>query len=144
MPLMAGFMILTVLSTLVFIFPDTRQAAGRGEAWRCRQTFRKTVRRSASSDTPFFADGVWPDTLPCAGETASSTLGGYYFEMNMVMLARHGGKPPYSPAMKSPLNDIPNGINVAFVDGHVKWQKLGDLYNEDIWNVGWFPPNPAQ
>jgi prepilin-type processing-associated H-X9-DG protein len=46
--------------------------------------------------------------------------------------------------MVLPLNHIPNGINVAFVDGHVKWQKLGDLFNVDIWNVGWFPPNPAQ
>jgi len=93
---------------------------------------------------PFFADGWWPDAMPCNTETAGSTVGGYNYEMNVVLMARHGPHVPYSPPLQPPLNNIPNGINVAFVDGHVKFQKLGDLFNVDIWNVGWTPPSPGQ
>jgi hypothetical protein len=28
---------------------------------------------------------------------------------------------------------------MAFADGHVQFQKLGDLFNLDIWNSGWVP-----
>ena len=100
------------------------------------------------SYTPFFCDGSWPDALPCVTETAATTgqIGGYGNEMNIVLLARHGGAAPYTlpTPLKPPLNNIANGINVAFVDGHVQFQKLGDLFNLDIWNIGWVPPNPSQ
>jgi prepilin-type N-terminal cleavage/methylation domain-containing protein/prepilin-type processing-associated H-X9-DG protein len=96
------------------------------------------------SYTPFFADGWWPDTMPCVTETAAGIVGGYNYEMNVILLARHGESAPYAPLMQPPLNHIPNGVNVAFVDGHVQFQKLGDLFNLDIWNVGWIPPSPAQ
>ncbi|HXR46520.1 MAG TPA: prepilin-type N-terminal cleavage/methylation domain-containing protein [Candidatus Limnocylindrales bacterium] len=128
-----------------FYFPGYSPGGGpRGSVARFGSPFGKPNAVAHPSYTPFFLDGAWPDTLPCAGETASSTLDGYYFEVNMVTLARHGGSLPYSPPLTPPLDNIPNGINVAFVDGHVKWQRLGDLLNLDIWNVGWFPPNPAQ
>jgi prepilin-type N-terminal cleavage/methylation domain-containing protein/prepilin-type processing-associated H-X9-DG protein len=94
------------------------------------------------SFTPLFSDGSWPDTFPCV----TTTLGNYHFpqDINEVLLARHGARPPYAPPLTTPLNNLPNGINVAFTDGHVKFQKLGDLFNVNIWNVGWVPPTPAQ
>ena len=94
------------------------------------------------SRTPFFSDGNWPDTFPCT----TTTLGNYHFsqDINIILLARHGARAPYSQQLQAPLNNTGNGINVAFTDGHVQFQKLGDLFNEDIWNVGWFSPNPAQ
>jgi len=127
-------------------FPGYSTGSGpRGAQALYGSPFGKPGTVQHPSYTPFFADGWWPDTWPCAGQTVSGgNLGGQAFEIDVLLLARHGGRPPYSPPMKSPLNNIPNGINVAFVDGHVKWQKLGDLLNVDIWNVGWFPPNPAQ
>jgi prepilin-type N-terminal cleavage/methylation domain-containing protein/prepilin-type processing-associated H-X9-DG protein len=130
-----------------FHFPGYSPGGGpRGGVALYGSPFGKPSAVQRPSYTPFFTDGVWPDAMPCAGETAASTLAGYYYEINMVTLARHGARSPYSPPqpLTPPLNNIPNGINVAFVDGHVKWQKLGDLYNLDIWNLGWFPPNPAQ
>ena len=125
-------------------FPGYSQSGPRGNQALYGSPFAKASAIQHPSYTPFFSDGLWPDALPCSGETASSTLGGYGFEMNVVLLARHGGTPPYSPPMTPPLNNIANGINVAFVDGHVKWQKLGDLFDVDIWNLGWVPPNPYQ
>jgi prepilin-type N-terminal cleavage/methylation domain-containing protein/prepilin-type processing-associated H-X9-DG protein len=94
------------------------------------------------SFTPFFADGNWPDAFPCI----TSTLNNYHYgqDMNVILLARHGAHAPYSPPLQAPLNNLPNGVNVAFTDGHVKFQKLGDLFNVNIWNVGWVPPTPGQ
>ena len=99
------------------------------------------------SYTPFFMDGSWPDVWPLAGQTLSfADSGGMAISAYEwgIMVARHGARPPYSTTPTPPLNNSPNGINVAFVDGHVKWQKLGDLLNLDIWNIGWVPPNPPQ
>jgi prepilin-type processing-associated H-X9-DG protein len=64
--------------------------------------------------------------------------------MNVFLLARHGTHPPFEPQLQSPLDNIRDGINVAFVDGHVQFQKLGDLFNVDVWNIGWVPPTPSQ
>jgi prepilin-type N-terminal cleavage/methylation domain-containing protein/prepilin-type processing-associated H-X9-DG protein len=125
-------------------FPGYSQSGPRGSQALYGSPFGKASSIQHPSYTPFFSDGWWPDSLPCARESASGTLGGYGFEMNVVMLARHGASPPYSPPMNPPLNNIANGINVAFVDGHVRFQRLGDLFNVDIWNVGWVPPTPAQ
>jgi prepilin-type processing-associated H-X9-DG protein len=95
-----------------------------------------------ASYTPLFTDGAWPDTFPCV----TTTLGNYPYgqDFNIILLARHGPHVPCAPPLQSPLNNTPNGINVAFVDGHVQFQKLGDLFNLDIWNEGWVPPNPGQ
>ena len=92
--------------------------------------------------TPLFSDGAWPDTFPCV----TTTLNNYHYaqDINEILLARHGAHVPYSPPLKSPLNNTPNGINVAFVDGHVQFSKLGDLFNVCTWNVGWVPPSPYQ
>lgn len=95
------------------------------------------------SETPIFTDGSWPDTFPCIG----SSLNQYKYpqDFNIILLARHGGHAPTSPTLRSPLNNsVPNGINVAFVDGHVNLQKLGDLFNQDIWNASWTPPASPQ
>ncbi len=92
--------------------------------------------------TPIFTDGNWPDSFPCV----TSTVGHYNYQQdfNIILMARHGAHAPYLPPLQSPLNSIPNGINVAFMDGHVAFQKLGDLFNVDIWNVGWVPPASPQ
>jgi prepilin-type N-terminal cleavage/methylation domain-containing protein/prepilin-type processing-associated H-X9-DG protein len=94
------------------------------------------------SFTPIFTDGSWPDTFPCQ----TTTLGNYHYaqDFNEILLARHGSHAPYAPPLQTPLNNFPNGINAAFTDGHVQFQKLGDLFNRDVWNVGWVPPTPAQ
>lgn len=94
------------------------------------------------SHTPFFCDGNWPDTFPCV----TTTLDNYHYgqDFNIILLARHGARPPYSARLQSPLNNTANGINVAFADGHVQFQRLGDLFNMDDWNATWIPPTPGQ
>ena len=107
------------------------------------QPFNKPSAIRQASSVPLFADGNWPDAFPCI----TSTVGTYHYaqDINVMLLARHGSRFPSSPTLQSPLDiNIRNGINVAFVDGHVQFQKLGDLFNVDIWNLGWVPPTPSQ
>lgn len=105
------------------------------------------------SRNPIFADGMWGDGCPRQTETASSLQAwgaGANVDscaLSVFLLERHGAGTPFAlpmksapvPALTPPLNSLPNGINVAFVDGHVQFQKLGDLFNLDIWNIGWVP-----
>jgi prepilin-type N-terminal cleavage/methylation domain-containing protein/prepilin-type processing-associated H-X9-DG protein len=129
-------------------FPGYSNGSGpRGAKALYGSPFGKPSAILHPSLTPFFVDANWPDTWPCGGQTyaAGNAIGGS--QEDVFMLARHGSRAPYSPTPQTlvpPLNNIPNGVNVAFTDGHVKWQKLGDLLNVDVWNVGWFPPSPAQ
>lgn len=129
-------------------FPGYSAGGGpRGSTALYGKPFRKPSAITHPSFTPFFLDGKWPDTWPCAGLSlsAAEAMQGTAASMeDRIMLQRHGGHTPYDPPLAPPLNNYPNGVNVAFADGHVKWQKLGDLLNLDIWNVGWFPPNPDQ
>ena len=125
-------------------FPGYSTTGPRGGTSLYGSPFAKPAGIQHPSYTPFFTDGWWPDAMPCITETAGSTVGGYNYEMNVILLARHGAHTPYSPPLQPPLNNTPNGINVAFTDGHVQFQKLGDLFNMDIWNMGWVPPNPGQ
>jgi prepilin-type N-terminal cleavage/methylation domain-containing protein/prepilin-type processing-associated H-X9-DG protein len=106
------------------------------------QPFNKPSAIRQATLVPLFADGTWPDGFPCA----TSTVGDYHYaqDMNVFLLARHGTHPPFEPQLQSPLDNIRDGINVAFVDGHVQFQKLGDLFNVDVWNIGWVPPTPSQ
>ena len=113
-----------------------------GSASTYGMPFNKPSAVRQVSNVPFFADGSWPDAFACI----TSTLNNYHYpqDINIFLMARHGSHPPYSPQLQSPLDTIPSGINVAFVDGHVQFQKLGDLFNVDVWNLGWVPPTPSQ
>jgi len=126
-----------------FGFPGVSSGGPRaGQNGRYGLPFAKPSGIQHPSSTPFFTDGLWPDAWACV----TSTLGTYHWaqDFNVVLLARHGAHVAYSPPLTSPLNDIPNGINVAFADGHVKFSKLGDLFNVDTWSVSWIPPSPNQ
>ncbi len=126
-------------------FPGGAGSAGpRGSSsslYSYGQPFNKPSAVRQASSVPLFADGTWPDGFPCV----TSTVGNYHYaqDFNVFLLARHGSHAPYEPQLQSPLANIRNGINVAFVDGHVQFQKLGDLFNVDIWNFGWVSP-PTQ
>jgi prepilin-type N-terminal cleavage/methylation domain-containing protein/prepilin-type processing-associated H-X9-DG protein len=105
--------------------------------------------------TPFFGDGWWVDGCPrmYPAETAASVFPPSWgthadgLAMSVFLMQRHGARAPFGltqgysgvPPLPKPLNTLPNGINMAFADGHVKFQKLGDLFNVDIWNLGWVP-----
>lgn len=106
------------------------------------QPFSRPAAIRQSSVVPLFADGNWPDAFPCI----TSTVGNYRYsqDMNVVLMARHGSHAPFEPQLQPPLNNVRNGINVAFADGHVQFQRLGDLFNVDVWNLGWISPSPSQ
>ena len=99
------------------------------------------------SYTPLFADGWWGDGCPLDNETptrlnpvgSSGGVDGY--NMAVFMMERHGPRAPFAPASWSLPNTLPNGINVALADGHVQFQKLGDLFYIDVWNLGWVTPS---
>lgn len=130
---------------------------GQSSGPRSSKTYGQPFYRPSAvrfpSDTPFFADGMWGDGCPYQTETAANLqpwgAGGSVdsVAMSVFLLERHGARAPFSLPMKSapvpvltpPLNSLPSGINVAFVDGHVQFQKLGDLFNVDIWSAGWVP-----
>ncbi|HEV2437740.1 MAG TPA: type II secretion system protein [Verrucomicrobiae bacterium] len=105
------------------------------------------------SRTPFFGDAWWGDGCPRQTETAAYVFPPTWgissdgLAMSVFLLQRHGARPPFGqtqgfpgvPKLTPPLNNLVNGINMAFADGHVQFQKLGDLFNVDIWNMGWVP-----
>ena len=105
------------------------------------------------SRTPFFGDAWWGDGCPRQTETAATVFPPTWginsdgLAMTVFLLQRHGARPPFGktqgfagvPKLTPPLNNLANGVNMAFADGHVQFQRLGDLFNLDIWNSGWVP-----
>jgi prepilin-type N-terminal cleavage/methylation domain-containing protein/prepilin-type processing-associated H-X9-DG protein len=116
--------------------------------------FGKDTNIRQPTETPMFADGVWPDCWPNNNTNlvdASSTTGtfgkanlytgdvGSYAAsgsagsapIRRVLIARHGSASP--PRAASTANPLPGTIDVAFADGHVESVKLFRLWTL-IWS----------
>jgi prepilin-type N-terminal cleavage/methylation domain-containing protein/prepilin-type processing-associated H-X9-DG protein len=101
------------------------------------------------ADTPVFSDSVWVDGWPKETDGPGTDLyngaiGAQSSMMSRRTIARHGGAPPgAAPRNITTTSGLMGGINVAFYDGHVSYEKLGNLWNLD-WYQGWVtPPVPA-
>jgi prepilin-type N-terminal cleavage/methylation domain-containing protein/prepilin-type processing-associated H-X9-DG protein len=98
------------------------------------------------TETPFFADGIWPDCWPTpddpipqnlylGGGAGSGNGGG----MPRVCIYRHAGKGPgTAPRKLNTANTalVPGAINIGFLDGHagpVNLNTLWGLYWSNTW-----------
>lgn len=119
--------------------------------------FKNTSAIRHPSQTPFFADGIWPDVwvhndakyvdkaqgvgTPFANlysplVSPPGTVGAQSAPISRVLIARHGSMPPGSAPRKLLVTAntmIPGAINVSFVDGHAESIKLNDLW-QYYWN----------
>ena len=99
------------------------------------------------SDTPAFSDSVWVDGWP--GETDgpgtdlyNGAIGSQSSMMSRRTIARHGGAPPgAAPRNITSSSSLVSagGINIAFYDCHVSYEKLLNLWALD-WYQGWVTP----
>ena len=96
-----------------------------------------------TSQTVFFADGIWEDGWPNGGTAAGPgdtlpspvnlSAGTAGVMMGRVCIARHGiPKAPTSTLTTSP---FPGGVNVALADGHVEFAKLDTLWSGYYWSA---------
>jgi len=106
--------------------------------------FGSTTAVQHPSQTPVFVDALWPDLWPYAGGISDYNVTWYPYDesgqaasnlspyngMGRCFIQRHGPKPPLtSPlAVSHTVKPFPGGINVAFVDGHVNYTRLDDLW----------------
>jgi prepilin-type N-terminal cleavage/methylation domain-containing protein len=102
------------------------------------------------SQTPIFADGMWPQTWPLsndlpatnlyAGDTSMSDQMGVM--MMRLTLARHGSRPASAaPRDFDITRRLPGSIDVALFDGHVENSPLENLWNY-YWCYGYEVPSP--
>jgi prepilin-type N-terminal cleavage/methylation domain-containing protein len=79
--------------------------------------FQKDSAISQPSLTPFFMDGIWPDTWPIASDMPPTDLflGNVNSSIGRICLARHGFVPN---AKSSSGKALPSGINLGYTDGH--------------------------
>jgi prepilin-type N-terminal cleavage/methylation domain-containing protein len=84
-------------------FPGYSTGSGpRGAQAKYGSPFGRPGAVQHPSYTPFFADANWPDTWPCAGQAVT---GGNLVPQSftdVILLARHGARPPYSSPMVLP------------------------------------------
>jgi len=101
-----------------------------------------------TSQTPVFADGMWPETFPLTNNLPSSNL--YLGQtapgdvLNLMMMrltiARHSGKPASAAPRSIDISQrLPNGINLVLYDGHVEKTSLENLWAYD-WSSQWTVP----
>ncbi len=101
-----------------------------------------------TSQTPVFADGMWPETFPLTNNFPSSNL--YLGQtapgdmMNLMMMrltiARHGGRPASAAPRSINISQrLPHGINLVLYDGHVEKTSLENLWTYD-WSSQWIVP----
>jgi prepilin-type N-terminal cleavage/methylation domain-containing protein len=102
------------------------------------------------SQTPVFADGMWPETFPLTNNAPSSNLylgqtaSGDNMDLMMmrVTIARHGSRPASAaPRSVSTSQRLPLGINLAIYDGHVEKSPLENLWSY-YWSSTWSIPAP--
>jgi prepilin-type processing-associated H-X9-DG protein len=116
--------------------------------------FRSENEVKHPTTTPTFADANWPDASPQTNETAAANLylgnQGWTFltgPISRIAISRHGSKPPSAAPRDWPANQpLPRawGVNVSFVDGHVRLVKLPDLWSL-TWHKNWdSPSNPKK
>jgi prepilin-type N-terminal cleavage/methylation domain-containing protein len=102
------------------------------------------------SQTPVFADGMWPQTWPLpvdlpgtdlyAGDTSMTDE--LAVMMMRLTIARHGNRPASAaPRTFDITQRLPGMIDVALFDGHVEKSPLENLWNY-YWSYGYQVPNP--
>ncbi len=112
------------------------------------EAFSKESQLLHSTQTPMFADGIWPDAWPeptdipwpdlQTGEEAD--VPGGPAGLDRLMIARHGPNLPNSvPTFVLITQPLPGGINLAFIDGHVQNMSLNNLWSI-YWNNDWVIP----
>src|SRR5262245_29059540 len=105
--------------------------------------FRTESSIQQPSRTPFFADAIWVDAWPLAGDLPARNLfNGDSFAgggLSRIAIPRHAA--PLSAASRSfnPKATLPGAVNVAFADGHVEAVKLERLW-QLLWHSQWVPP----
>jgi prepilin-type N-terminal cleavage/methylation domain-containing protein len=98
--------------------------------------FQKDTLITMPALTPFFMDGIWPDTWPAIGDTPASDLflGNVNSALGRISIARH----PLMRQRSVNQKQLPSAINIGYVDGHsgrIPLQKLKTVY----WHVGYVP-----
>ncbi len=102
------------------------------------------------SQTPVFADGMWPETFPLPNNAPSSNLyagqttsgDDQNLMMMRITIARHGGRPASAaPRSVNTIQPLPGGINLVLYDGHVERSPLEKLWNYQ-WSYQWRVPIP--
>ena len=97
------------------------------------------------SQTPFFADAMWPDMWPKATDDPTPNLytGGTTVnqEMQRCLLARHGSLPPsLAPRRADLTKKLPGAIDLVFGDDHVELSPLDHLWSFQ-WHLGYVAPD---
>ena len=98
--------------------------------------FQKDTAVTHPSLTPFFMDGIWPDTWPAITDLPAPDLylGNVNSALGRITIARH----PLQRARATSPSAIPGAIEVGYVDGHagkLPLQKLKTVY----WHRGYVP-----
>jgi prepilin-type N-terminal cleavage/methylation domain-containing protein/prepilin-type processing-associated H-X9-DG protein len=109
--------------------------------------FKKDSQVMFPSNTPVFADSVWPDIwpyenyLPASGPYVDLTTGDSLpTTMGRIMIARHS-RPNPVPTHHAVPQRLPGAINVSFYDGHAAAVPLENLW-QLYWHTGWNAPSP--
>jgi prepilin-type processing-associated H-X9-DG protein len=95
--------------------------------------------------TPVFGDGVWVDCWPSTNDIIPNPLnlqapyvaGEAITGIPRLLMARHGPNwvnPPPTALSEGRTINLPGGINMIFMDGHVEDEPLINL-----WNLYWHP-----
>jgi prepilin-type N-terminal cleavage/methylation domain-containing protein/prepilin-type processing-associated H-X9-DG protein len=103
--------------------------------------FPKDLSIKSPTRTPYFVDGIWPDTWPKATDIASANLftGDVNLPFGRIAIARHGGQNATQAPRTAPLNrPLPGAVNVSFADNHVELTKL-----DKLWTLQWYQNYPA-
>lgn len=105
-----------------------------------------------TSQTPIFADAMWPESWPLPNNSPSTDLlrgepdnvSGYdpQYMITFFMIARHGDRPASAaPRIVDATKPLPGYINMAMFDDHVEKVKLENLYTY-YWCYNWQIPSP--
>ena len=121
--------------------------------------FNKIEAVQHSPKTPMFSDGVWPDawvnggTATATGDNLNGIFSLYYGNMGTtpnngdtadgqmmerIVISRHGINNPASALRSIDITAstiLPGGINLVFVDGHVEFSKLNNLWSVYYWHA---------
>jgi len=99
--------------------------------------FQRDSAISQPSLTPFFMDGIWPDTWPSASDLPPTDLflGDVNSALGRICLARH---PMMGNAKSASGQRLPSAINMGYTDGHSGKLPLQNLKSV-IWHKGYQP-----
>lgn len=129
-----------------WLYSSTGAGAFLASATEVTNYFNKESNIQKPSLTPIFADSVWVDLEPIETDRPNINLylcGGWINPAGMqrIVTPRHGWKDPRSaPTRFFPTNQLPGGIDVGLIDGHVEMPKLEYLWNYS-WHLSWVIPS---